>query len=272
MTLGSILVVGSLLWYQIGVGGSLVIGKEGIGVLEITAYSTLGLIFVGLTVLFLGLTLYLRGASSDRGLGRRSSLMIRLSIMTASRQSARIFTLTALGYGLLFGVVSSTLVFQPGVSFSQEYGVGVPSVVPVVCCGDLGQMPQLIIYVTQHIAILIIPVNLILLFIVSWLVGLNAAIATYAYTNRSQIAGARWISGLGGVVGLFTVCPTCAGFFLLTTLGLDAAATLALTLSSAQTLFIAVGIPILLVSPFLTSRRISNNAACSVTRAHDAMG
>src|SRR5207302_9403106 len=50
--------------------------------------------------------------------------------------------------------------------------------------------------------------------------GLNLAIATYSYTNESPGVRGKWFGGLGAIVGLFSVCPTCAGFFLLTMLGL----------------------------------------------------
>jgi len=184
--------------------------------------------------------------------------------MISDGRSAKAFALAGLGYGLFFGVVSSTLVFQPGLSFSDAYGVRVPSVVPVLCCGTIGQVPQLVVYVTQQFAILIIPLNLILLFTMSFLVGLNAAVATYAYANRPVMAGSRWIGGVGAVVGFFTVCPTCAGFFLLATAGPSGAVALALTLSSLQTIFIATSIPILAIAPILASRRLSNVTACAI--------
>jgi len=113
-----------------------------------------------------------------------------------------------------------------------------------------------VVYLTQQFAILVIPVNLILLFAVSWLVGLNAAVATYAYNHRSSSVGSHWMGGLGSIVALFTACPTCAGFFLLTMLGLTGAVTFALTLSSLQSLFIVVGLPLLMIAPIVTARRI----------------
>ena len=117
-------------------------------------------------------------------------------------------------------------------------------------------MPQFVVYLTQQFAILVIPVNLILLFAVSWLVGLNAAVATYAYNHRSSSVGNQWMGGLGAIVALFTACPTCAGFFLLTMLGLTGAVTFALALSSIQSLFIVVGLPLLMIAPIVTARRI----------------
>jgi hypothetical protein len=263
---GSMLVFSSLLGYQIDLGSSSVVATRDIEVLKETADVTLGLIFLGLTLTFIGITRHLVRNSSGGSLGKVESSMTRLSAMISEKRSVKVFALAALSYGLFFGVVSSTLVFQPGLSFSDAYGVRVPSVVPVLCCSSVGQMPQLVVYITQQFAILIVPLNLVLLFSVSWLVGLNAAVASYAYVNRPQMAGPKWITGLGALVGLFTVCPSCAGFFFLTMIGLSGAVTLALTLSSLQTIFIAIGIPILLVMPIMASRGLGTFQACAVEK------
>ena len=262
--LGGILAVGSLLWYQIDAGSSSVIGTSNIATLETTAYSVLALELIGLIAVFLGLTFHLRGTRPEKNSGKESSLITQLSMVVGDVQSARIFGFATLAYGLFFGVVSSTLVFQPWLVFSQAYGVTVPSVVPVVCCGTFGQMPQLVLFLTEHFAILVVPVNIILLFTVSWLVGLNAATANYAYMNRPIVTGARWFGGLGAIIGLFTACPVCAGFFLAEVLGLGGVVGLALTLSSLQGIFVAVGIPVLLVSPILMLRRIPVLRTCPV--------
>ena len=131
-------------------------------------------------------------------------------------------------------------------------------------------MPQLVVYLSQQFAILIVPVNLILLFAVSWLVGLNAAIATYAYKHRSSSVVNHWMGGVGALVALFTACPTCAGFFLLTMIGLAGAVTVALTLSSLQSMFIAIGLPLLVIAPIVTARRIPKNWMISCSPAGEA--
>jgi len=131
-------------------------------------------------------------------------------------------------------------------------------------------MPQVVIYLTQQFALLIIPANLILLVTVSWLVGLNAGIATFAYKNRPETASGRWLAGFGAIVGLFTACPSCAGFFLLSILGLAGAVGLALTLSSLQAVFIMIGLPILLTAPVLTSRRMSIDQECFIRVEHSS--
>jgi hypothetical protein len=263
---GCILVVGSLLWYQIGILGTAVIGTQNVDAFEDAAYMTLSLILVGLTMAALGATWFIQKFASHRVESYRFRGITRLSSVMTDRVSARIFVASAVSYGVLFGIVSSTLVFQPGIVFSYTYGVHVPSVVPVVCCGSLGQMPQLVIYMTQQMAILIVPENLILLFGVSWLVGLNAAIAYFAFATRSQFSGAKWIGGLGAVVGLFTVCPSCAGYFFLVALGSTGALALTLTLSSLQGVFIGAGIPILAITPVLTTTRMLDSKYCVIGR------
>jgi hypothetical protein len=250
---GSTLVFGSLLIYEILVGNSSVIRSDDIGLLETTALITLGLIVVGLAFTFAGITHYLIRVSSRSSAGVTWSPLTHLSVILREKRSLRVLGVVALGYGFFFAVVSSTLVFQPGLSFSDTYGVGVPSMAPVICCGPVGQMPQIAVYITQQIALLLVPVNLILLFSVSWLVGLNAAIASYTFANRPRAAGNRWITGIGAFIGLFTVCPSCAGFFFFTTLGLGGAVGLALRISSLQTIFVAASIPVLLVTPILAS-------------------
>lgn len=261
---GSALVVGSLLWYQVSLGASSVISANNIVTLEETAYATLGSVTAGLVLVFVGFTSHLQGLSPKDGSNTGLSSLTRLSSIISEKRSTRVFALASVCYGLFFGVVSNTLVFQPGIAFSNAYGVNVPSIVPVVCCSGIGQMPQLVIYITQQFAILLVPLNLVLLFVVSWLVGLNASIATYALSNRPRIAGAKWIGGLGALVGLFTVCPSCAGFFFLAILGLGGAVGLVLTLSSLQAVFIATGIPILMVTPILASRGLWAFQTCAV--------
>lgn len=254
--LGTLLVLGSLLLYQAVLSRPVTEGTQDASLLESVAYATLLLILGGLALAFLGGTVFLKRIGLNGVSGSSSRVLVILSSVLQNKRCGLIFVLSALAYGVFFGVVSSTLVYQPGVIFSDAYGVAVPSIATITCCGAIGEMPEFVVYGTQHFAVLLIPINLVLLFTVSWLVGLNAGIAAFAYENRPKIAGGRWLSGLGAIVGLFTACPTCAGFFLLTMLGLGGALSLAPTLANLQVLFIAVGIPLLVATPILTCRRI----------------
>jgi len=239
-----------------------------IGFLQETAYLVLALMIVGLVALLIGATQYFSQHQSKKFAGSPSRTMITLSLSLNDKASFRIFVLSALLYGLLFGFLSSSIAYRPSGVLSDGSSVNFPSSLAVLCCCVLVQMPQFVIYLSQQFAILIIPINLILLVTVSWLVGLNAGMSMFAYNNRPDQSRGKWLWGFGAIVGLFTACPSCAGFFLLTMLGLTGAIGLALTLASLQGAFIGVGLPILLVTPILTSRRIPSSQECFI-RPHE---
>jgi len=260
--LGGLSVLASLLFYQ-WIISNFPIGTGKIELLQQTAYVVLALILVGVGMVLASVTRYLMRSPRDND--KKNSLLngIIISLALNDNRSFRAFVLASLLYGVFFAFVSSFLIYQPFGRFSETYGVSVPSMQPVICCGPLGQMPQFVVYLTQQFAILIVPMNAILLIAVSWLVGLNVAIATYSYTNQSPSVRGKWFGGLGAIVGLFGVCPTCAGFFLLTILGLAGAVTFALTLSSLQVVFLAVGLPLLLLTPITTAWKVPQGRATS---------
>jgi len=267
--LGGLTILASLSAYQ-SILSRYPLDSRNIELLERSSYLVLFLVFTGLCVALIGATRFFMRSSSKNRETKPSLTVMVLSLALNEKQSFRAFVLASLIYGLFFGFLSSFLVFQPLGRFSEANGANVPSVLSVVCCGPLGQMPQFVVYLTEQFAILIVPVNLILLFAVSWLVGLNAAIAMYAYKHRAGSVGSRWMGGLGAIVALFTACPTCAGFFPLTMLGLTGAVTFALTLSSLQSLFIAIGLPLLMAAPIVTARRIPRDWMTSCMSVGDA--
>jgi len=259
---GGFVVLASLVFYQLILSG-FPVETRNIEFLGGIAYAVLALVLTGVCVSVVGATRYLRFRSLEIGTTNFHSSIAVISLALKDRRSFRTFVLASVLYGLFFGFVSSLLVYRPLEGFSEAYGVSVPSILPVICCGQLGQMPQFVIYLTQQFAILIIPVNLILLVSVSWLVGLNVAITTYSYKNRPSNIRSHWLGGLGAIVGLFTACPTCAGFFVLTSLGIAGAVTVTLSLSSLQVVFSAVGLPLLLLTPFEAARKISKGSVTS---------
>ena len=266
--LGGLTILGSLSAYQ-SIVSLYPLDTRNIELLEVTSYFVLASVITGLCLSLVGATRVFIRSSKNRETDPPLTAMV-LSVALNEKQSFRAFVLVSVIYGLFFAVLSNFLVFQPVGRFSETYGVSVPSTVSVVCCGSLGQMPQFVVYLSQQFAILIVPVNLILLFAVSWLVGLNAAIATYAYKHRSSSVVNHWMGGVGALVALFTACPTCAGFFLLTMIGLAGAVTVALTLSSLQSMFIAIGLPLLVIAPIVTARRIPKNWMISCSPAGEA--
>jgi len=267
--LGGLTIVASLSTYQLIIS-LYPLDTRNIELLAQTAYVVLALVLTGICLTLVGATrFFMRSLSQKRETTPSQTVMV-LSLALNEKLSFRAFILASLIYGVFFAFVSSFLVFQPLGRFSETNGVSIPSTLPIICCGPLGQMPQFVVYLTQQFAILVVPVNLILLFAVSWLVGLNAAIASYAYKHRSSSVGSHWMGGLGAIVALFTACPTCAGFFLLTMLGFTGAVTFALTLSSLQSLFIAVGLPLLVIAPIVTAQRIPKGWMISCISVRDA--
>lgn len=185
-----------------------------------------------------------------------------IAITTWNSKSRKIFVATFIGYGIFFSLASGTLVYQPEVSFSYHYGAEIPSGFIAPCCDGPGYMPKIIIYLTDHTGLQIIPINLVLQVMVSYLVGLNAAIAVSAYSISKKGRGA---SSIGAAAGLFIACPTCAGTFLSVFIGTASGIALSIALTQLQTLFIAISIPILLITPYVMAKKLRNaDGSCKI--------
>ncbi len=186
------------------------------------------------------------------------SLLGIIGSAISDRKLARVAVATTVLYGLLYALASSIVVFQPGVDFASAYGVTTPtSWSSVPCCGDVGTLPKLILYLSPaHLAVQLVPLSVLLLFIVPPLVGLNLSIALFSVRRTVAKVTGRWMVACGAAVGLFTACPTCAGFFLAESIGGIGATTLAVALAPYQALFIAVSIPLLLAMPFIFASRV----------------
>lgn len=187
-----------------------------------------------------------------------SGLLAVVARATWNARSRRIFVVTFLGYGAFFSMASGTLVYQPDVTFSYHYGVEVPSAELVPCCDVPGYMPVILAYLTEHVGLQVVPVNLVLQISVSYLVGLNVALATATpYPRRGS-----GITGVGAITGLFIACPTCVGTVSSVLVGTASGIALSVALVQIQTLLIAVAVPVLLATPFLLARKLSNAEGC----------
>ncbi|MFB5610830.1 MAG: hypothetical protein ACE5RT_03390 [Nitrosopumilaceae archaeon] len=185
-----------------------------------------------------------------------------IAIATWNKKSRKIFVTTFVLYGIFFSLVSGTLVYQPQVDFSYHYGAEIPSAVVVPCCDQPGYMPEILVYLTKHVGLQIIPINLVLQIIVSYLVGLNVAIAVNAFSISKKTRGA---STIGAATGLFIACPTCAGSFLSLFVGTASGIAITLALAQLQTLFIAISIPVLLITPIIMARKLQNpDGSCAI--------
>ena len=172
---------------------------------------------------------------------------------TMDTKSRKIFFATFITYGIFFSLTAGLIVYQPDVIFSYHYGVTVPSAHMNACCGEPGYMPTIIVYITEHIGLQIIPINLVLVLIVSYLVGLNTALAVKAISITKKSGG---LTSIGATTGLFVACPTCVSTFFAIFIGSSSAVTFTVILTQLQTLFVGITIPILLLTPIIIAKKI----------------
>lgn len=231
---------------------------DAIGLIHRIAYGFYITLFAAFGAI--GFGLYRHHKEKVERKGKDLSTIIALT--TWNPKSRKIFVITFIGYGVFFSLVSGTLIYQPEVNFAIHYGATIPSGFIAPCCGDPGYMPMIIIYITEHVGLQIIPVNLLLQIIVSYLVGLNTSIAVSAYTISKRGRGA---STVGAIAGLFIACPTCAGTFFSVFIGTASGIALSIALAQLQTFFIAISIPILLATPYIMAKRLRNDdGSCKI--------
>ena len=178
---------------------------------------------------------------------------------TLNSKSKKIFVATFMIYGIFFSLTAGLIVYQPDVTFSHHYDAIIPSAHMNICCGEPGYMPTIIVYITEHVGLQIIPINLVLVIIVSYLVGLNTAIAVKAISITKKSGG---LTGIGAITGLFVACPTCVSTFFALFIGSTSAVTFSIILTQLQTLFVGITIPILLLTPILIAKKIQKNDDC----------
>lgn len=238
-------------------------GNEGV----VVGYAYLALILTasGLCILFYGATAVLTNWSISKTSENPSSNSSIIAQAFSKQRYSRLLLLSALVYGVFYAFASGIIVFQPAWNFSEVYHVGIPSLAVATCCGPVGETPEAVVYVTQHLGLLLVPINLLLLFSISWLVGLNASFAVFALSLRTRKIGLGWFGGMGAFIGLFTSCPTCAGLAIIALIGGTGTLSAAFFLGPLQTLFVVLSIPILVATPILSARSLHDleGRACS---------
>jgi len=172
---------------------------------------------------------------------------------TMNSKSRKIFVVTFIAYGMFFSLTAGLIVYQPDVIFSHHYDAVVPSAHMNACCGEPGYMPTIIVYITEHIGLQIIPINLVLVVVVSYLVGLNTALAIKAISITKRSGG---LTSIGATTGLFIACPTCVSTFFAIFIGSSSVVTFTVILTQLQTLFVGITIPILLLTPILIAKKM----------------
>jgi hypothetical protein len=182
-----------------------------------------------------------------------NDILTIIAKITLNSKSKKIFAATFVVYGIFFSLTAGLIVYQPDVIFSHHYDAIVPSAHMNVCCGEPGYMPTIIVYITEHVGLQIIPINLVLVITVSYLVGLNTSLAVKAISITKKSGG---LTSIGAVTGLFVACPTCVSTFFALFIGSSGAITFTVILTQLQTLFVGITIPILLLTPILIAKQM----------------
>ncbi len=215
-----------------------------------------------LIMAFGAITLGLYKYSKQKASDVKGGMLSIIASTTLNKKSRKVFWMTFIGYGVFFSLSSGMLVYQPEVVFSYHYNAVVPSAHLTPCCAEPGYMPKITVYLTEHVGLQIIPLNLVLQLIVSYLVGLNTALAVIAF-NIFKKGGS--LSSVGATTGLFIACPTCVGAFSSIFIGTSGALAFTVAITQLQTLFIIITIPILLTTPFIMARKLRiSGENCSV--------
>lgn len=198
-----------------------------------------------------------------------ASILSVISEAFSSKPTMKVAIIIGIAYAVVFSVLSGTLVYQPTVNFASVYGVSKPGYAAAVCCGGLGSVPELNIYVSpaSHLGVQLLPLSLLLLVLVPVLVTLNSAVAVHSLRQRTMRTG-RWAISLGAFAGLWTGCPTCAGYFLLSAVGGLGVSAFTFVLDPYQLAFVVVSIPLLVAGPFVTAYGVKRalSSRCEIPR------
>jgi hypothetical protein len=198
-----------------------------------------------------------------------SILKILLNMITDKKSIIFFLPATAI-YGFFYAIISSTLIIRLGGGISHMYGIEkFPSII-IMQYGPVGYTPALSIYLNDGLGILIIPINLIIIIVISTLVGLNAVSSIHAFKTyrlerkrksitaigHSTNKGAKFLSILGATSSLFTACPTCASFYLFNVLAGSFATTVASFTVNYYALILLISVPLLIITPFINAINI----------------
>ena len=254
VALGLVTVGGSLLVYWLLASSVRVFTNPVLDSLKFLGYLTFSISIVGLAASLLGIRLFLNSHRCKPN--SWPSLTGLVAEILGNSIYLRTLLISAVVYGLFYASVSSIIIYRPDRNFAVEYLARIPSVVTTVCCDGPGYIPVFTVYLTNHLGLLLIPVNVILMIIVSLLVGQNVALGHFTFDNKPKNSGLSWLGGFGALIGLFTACPTCAGLFLGSIIQTAGTEVLAGTLAMYQPWFIELTFLILIGSNYLLLKSI----------------
>jgi hypothetical protein len=197
------------------------------------------------------------------------SIMKILFNMITDKKSNIFFLPATVIYGFFYAMISSTFIIRLGGGISHMSGIEkFPSII-MMQYGPIGYTPSMSIYLNDNMGILIIPINLIIIIIISVLVGLNVVSSIYAFKlyrfekRRLDVVGVavikngtKFLSFLGATTSLFAACPTCASFYLFNILAGSLATTIASFTVNYYTLILLLSVPLLIITPIINALNI----------------
>jgi hypothetical protein len=239
--------------------------------LELMAYSCFPILLIGTIITLRGLLTLIDVFSKSQEERSTDSWLAKIRLITRDRSSRNVRLASAFSYGAFLSIISGILVFQPAQSFSTLYRVAIPSSTFAVCCGSIGQMPQLVVYLLDNVGFVLTPLGLFLLFTVSWLVGVNVNAAVLAYRARTARGDGTLLATMGSFLGVFSICPSCAQGLLSAILGGSGVVFVTL-LASYQGYIIGASIPMLIISLLWTAKCLStiSTMSCRLPTASSA--
>ncbi|HZD33563.1 MAG TPA: hypothetical protein VE130_00015 [Nitrososphaeraceae archaeon] len=243
--------------------GRIILTEESIGTLDRFAIPSLVLVFSALLICSIGIYLLLNRIWPDW-----SDSNYR--VMSRHFSARQVFRLSAITYFVLISLLSSTIVYNPIYSFVEMYGVSIPSIHILSCCGYPGSFPVMSLYITDNLGLMIVPSNMIIFFFLSILVGINiVSLIIISKQNlledkkceivftRNRLRRILPSPIIGPLAGLFAGCPACSSVITLLPLFLGPGSTSSLSVlstlsyqgSTYQTVAIISSFAILLVVP-----------------------
>lgn len=191
--------------------------------------------------------------------------------MLTDRSSSFFFIPISIAYGFFYAIVSSTLIIRFEGGIGHIAGIeNYPSII-MMQYGPVGYIPSMSIFLNDNLGILIVPLNLIIIIIISSLVGLNGVSSIYAFKayisekkekrdngigSVTARNGTKFLSILSATTSLFAVCPTCASFYLFNILAGSVATTIASITTTYYILFLLFSIPLLIATPIINAYNI----------------
>lgn len=206
-------------------------------------------------------------------IGQQSILSIMNSILN-DRKYLVIFLISAMSYGFFFSMISGTIIYRPQ-GFSYMYDVTTTPSATTMAYGPIGYIPSISIYLTNNFGIMLIPINILILIIVSGLVGFNVMLSSFSLAHglrdrklQSNRSSSILLGSFASIMGLFTACPSCASLFIFGVIFGSLSSSLAVVASTFYLLLLVVSIPLLIVTPFITTYSIRRSMVtqCKILR------